>query len=419
MKKFLIVLLILLLGFGGYILYDTKTKEKIPRLETLEDVVSIDELYVYGTHLNMHGKINSDKNLEFVLYNGEFIVRKINFEDGEFNFSDKVNEGIYLDDIPRGNYFLFLRYKDTNDKGEEIYKYYSLKNDTTYKETTYYTLSNVNNKITINSEESYPTMMINVVENTDSNVYDIVLDPGHGGMDGGASRYGYKESDFTLDLAMKVKSKLEEAGLKVKLTHEEGQLTTNSKLPEYGVHGRAVIPYEVHAKYVFSIHFNSNNSASVNGLEVYTADNINYDYAKTLAKNITDASGLNYSTNKISKVMDGIYTRTFKESDIENSAKENTDKGRVPYDITTKSNYYYIIRETGGIVTGAYVDDRNEEITGNPYYNSHIGSEAYLLELGYISNKDNLDNLINNLDKYALGIANSIIPLYKKVDNNQ
>ena len=117
--------------------------------------------------------------------------------------------------------------------------------------------------------------------------------------------------------------------------------------------------------------------------------------------------------------MDGIYTRTFKESDIENSAKENTDKGRVPYDITTKSNYYYIIRETGGIVTGAYVDDRNEEITGNPYYNSNIGSEAYLLELGYISNKDNLDNLINNLDKYALGIANSIIPLYKKVDNNQ
>ena len=116
MKKFLIVLLILLLGFGGYILYDTKTKEKIPRLETLDDVVSIDELYIYGTHLNMHGKINSDKNLEFVLYNGEFIVRKINFEDGEFNFSDKVNEGIYLDDIPRGNYFLFLRYKDTNDK---------------------------------------------------------------------------------------------------------------------------------------------------------------------------------------------------------------------------------------------------------------------------------------------------------------
>ena len=77
--------------------------------------------------------------------------------------------------------------------------------------------------------------------------------------------------------------------------------------------------------------------------------------------------------DKISKVFDGIYTRTFTESEIENSSQENLDKGRVPYDITTKSNYYYIIRESGGIITGAYVDNRNEEIVGNPYINSNIG----------------------------------------------
>ena len=211
-----------------------------------------------------------------------------------------------------------------------------------------------------------------------------------------------------------IKEKLESTGMKVKLTHEVGQLSTNEKLPEYGVHGRAVVPYEVKAKYLFSIHFNSNSLASVNGLEVYTADNINYDFAKTLATNITEITGLNYSANKISKVFDGIYTRTFTESEIENSSQDNLDKGRVPYDITTKSNYYYIIRESGGIITGAYVDNRNEEIVGNPYINSNIGTEAYLLELGYISNKDDLDNLINNMDKYAEAVANSIIPLYSK-----
>ena len=232
-------------------------------------------------------------------------------------------------------------------------------------------------------------------------------------MDSGANKNGYYESELTMELADLLYEKLKETGMKVKLTREDGELTKNEKLPEYGVHGRAVIPYEVKAKYVFSIHFNSNSYSSVNGLEVYTADNINYDLAKNLVKNITETAGIGYSSNKISKVMDGIYTRTFTESEIENSSKESEEKGRVPYGITTKSNYYYIIRETGGIVTGAYVDNRNEEIKANPYVKSNVGSETYLLELGYISNNKDLDNLLNNMDKYAEGIVKSITPLYK------
>ena len=69
-----------------------------------------------------------------------------------------------------------------------------------------------------------------------------------------------------------------------------------------------------------------------------------------------------------------------------------------PYDITTNSNYYYMIRETGGIVTGAYVDNRNDKILSNPYTKSNVGTEAYLLELGYLSNKNDLNNMINNIN---------------------
>lgn len=413
MKKFLLVILILLLGFGGYLLYINKFKEKIPKLEIQEETINIDELYIYGTHLNLHGNTVQGDGLQLVLYNGEFKEISININDDEFNLSDKVNDGLYLEDIARGDYYLFLRTKETSDDDKVNYKYYALKNNTDYKETTYYTFSNTNNKIIINSEESYPTMMMHVKENTDDNVYDIVIDPGHGGMDSGANKNGYYESELTMELADLLYEKLKDTGLKVKLTRQDGELTKNEKLPEYGVHGRAVIPYEVKAKYVFSIHFNSNYYSSINGLEVYTADNINYDLAKTLVKNITEETGLQYSTNKISKVMDGIYTRTFTESEIENSRQENEDKDKVPYDITTKSNYYYIIRETGGIITGAYVDNRNEEIKANPYVKSNVGSETYLLELGYISNNTDLDNLLNNMDKYAEGIVKSITPLYK------
>ena len=413
MKKFLLVILVLLLGFGGYLLYTNKFKEKVPKLEIQEETINIDELYIYGTHLNLHGNTVHGDGLQLVLYNGEFKEISININDDEFNLSDKVNDGLYLEDIARGDYYLFLRTKETSDDDKVNYKYYALKNNTDYKETTYYTFSSTNNKIIINSEESYPTMMMHVKENTDDNVYDIVIDPGHGGMDSGANKNGYYESELTMELADLLYEKLKETGMKVKLTREDGELTKNEKLTEYGVHGRAVIPYEVKAKYVFSIHFNSNSYSSVNGLEVYTADNINYDLAKNLVKNITETAGIGYSSNKISKVMDGIYTRTFTESEIENSSKESEEKGRVPYGITTKSNYYYIIRETGGIVTGAYVDNRNEEIKANPYVKSNVGSETYLLELGYISNNKDLDNLLNNMDKYAEGIVKSITPLYK------
>ena len=413
MKKFLLVILVLLLGFGGYLLYTNKFKEKVPKLEIQEETINIDELYIYGTHLNLHGNTVHGDGLQLVLYNGEFKEISININDDEFNLSDKVNDGLYLEDIARGDYYLFLRTKETSDDDKVNYKYYALKNNTDYKETTYYTFSSTNNKIIINSEESYPTMMMHVKENTDDNVYDIVIDPGHGGMDSGANKNGYYESELTMELADLLYEKLKETGMKVKLTREDGELTKNEKLPEYGVHGRAVIPYEVKAKYVFSIHFNSNSYSSVNGLEVYTADNINYDLAKNLVKNITETAGIGYSSNKISKVMDGIYTRTFTESEIENSSKESEEKGRVPYGITTKSNYYYIIRETGGIVTGAYVDNRNEEIKANPYVKSNVGSETYLLELGYISNNKDIDNLLNNMDKYAEGIVKSITPLYK------
>lgn len=414
MKKFLVLIGILVLIFSGFVIYDTygkNIKEEIPMLTIEEEKVSINELYVYGTHLNIKGNYNFTDSTELVFYNGEFITFNINSLDGKFNLSELINGGIYLDDIPKGKYYLFLRTKYMEEDVEK-YKYYALENNTEYEVTNYYTMSNYNKKIIINNEESYPTMMINIIDNNDDNIYDIVIDPGHGGMDGGASKNGYKETDFTMDISTKIKKELEEYGFKVKLTHNDGQLSSNEKLKEYGVHGRAVVPREVNAKYLFSIHINSSNSSSVNGLEVYTAKNINYDFANILVDNITKTTGLGYSNNKINKVADGIYSRNFTQQNIDSSMKEYQEKELIPYEITTNSNYYYMIRETGGIVTGAYVDDRNDKILGNPYVKSNVGTESYILELGYISNKDNLDNIINNIDNYSQSIATSIKYLY-------
>ena len=78
-----------------------------------------------------------------------------------------------------------------------------------------------------------------------------------------------------------------------------------------------------------------------------------------------------------------------------------------PYDVTTKSNYYFMIRETGGIVTGAYVDDRNDSIEANPYVKSNVATESYLFELGYLSNINDLNNIKDNMDKFTNAIADT------------
>lgn len=406
MKKKIIwiILLITILGGSGYYYFKNIY---IPKLTIEDEKININNLYIYGTHLNLEGKVNNKDNLKLVLYNGDFKEINTNYEDDNFNLSRYINDGLYLDNIPRGKYYMFMR-----SGNEDDYKYYALNNTTEYPNTTYYTSSKINNKIVIQNEESYPTMIMNVEKNKDDNIYDVVIDPGHGGMDSGALNNKYRESSFTMDIALGIKKKLENSGLKVKLTREKDQLGKDELLEEYGPSGRAVIPHNVHAKYLFSIHINSNPYRQANGLEIYTAKNINYDFAKTLTKNIIRSTGLNYSTNRNYKIFNGIYSRNFSNNDIIESRKEKKNKNLQPYDISKDSNYFYIIRETGGIVTGAFVDDRNKKILGNPYVKTNVGIESYLLELGFISNNSDLKKLINNPNSYIDSISNSIIDLY-------
>lgn len=407
MKKFVYLLFIIFLFICGYIIYDKFINVGIPKLTVEDEKINIDNIYIYGTHLNFSGNLVDEEKLDLVLYSGNFDAYDINIKEDIFNLSDKVNDGIYLEDIDVGFYYLFLRSNTKDKEGNDKYKYYTLNNTTEYKNMVYYTFSKTSNKIVIDSDNEYHTLTLNVSKNKDKNIYDIVVDPGHGGIDSGASKNGYNEADLTMKIALNLKKKLEHSGFSVKLTREEGQLSKNEKLNDYGIHGRAVISSEVKAKYVFSIHLNSNNSSYVHGIELYTADNINYDFIRDMAKNIHNMANVDYSTSKINKKFDGVYTRIFTNKDIENSKKDFSDRGLKPYDVTTKSNYYFMIRETGGIITGAYVDDRNEKIGENPYYKSNIGAEAYLLELGYLSNANETKNIVNNIDTYTDAIVKS------------
>ena len=359
-------------------------------LSKIDDSINVNEFYIYGTHLNIKLENNLNKPVLILKSVNQTRTYKLVLKDDFYTLSLKLNEGIDLEKLSGDKFYIIIKDND---------KYYNLVNNTNYNNLTYYSISS--KKIDLSFNKS---MILNVKhKNKPNNVYDIVIDAGHGGADPGASSFGYNESDLTLEYSKKIKSNLEKLGYKVKLTRD-----SDISLKNYGNNSRTSIPYDVKCKYLFSIHFNSSESyVSNNGFEIYVPNNINYDLAEQIVKGVKSID-FNSSTNNAFKVKDGIYLRNLSKTDISNMRNEAINNGYKMYNVDTNTPYLYMIRETGGYMTNAYMDGRNTRYSKNNYYNSNIGSESYLLELGFINNKKDLNFILNNKDKYSKSIASSI-----------
>ena len=405
MKKLkLIFIFILLIIIFAITFYFYKNKEMNDFLNNIEEEkINVNKYYVYGNHLNIEGSLNKEfsnvKNIKLLLKsNLEEIEYDINYNiDSDFSFYIRqyINNGINIENLNNNKFYILLKFIYKNNDIE----YYGLKNNTDYNNTIYYTITNYKKNINFDN-----IMNIDSKINNDNEIYDIVIDAGHGGNDPGAINGKYYESNLTLDYALSLKDDLENLGYKVKLTRE-----SDTTLSTYGTNSRTSIPYESKAKYLFSIHFNSNEFyINYGGIEIYTPNNMNLDFATTLAKNIVDNTSLGYSTNNGFKEKDGIYIRTMSNADIENIKNEARENNFEPYNVTTSTPYLYMLRETGGIITNAYMDGRNKKYSKNEYYNSNIAPESYLLELGYLNNSNDLNIIINEKDKYTSVIAKTI-----------
>ena len=188
----------------------------------------------------------------------------------------------------------------------------------------------------------------------------------------------------------------------------------------YGEDGRAVAPYKTHAKLFLSVHLNyTEKDNSVGGVEIYTANHMNLTMAKEFADSVKNTVKVNYSQNNINKVLDGVYVRTYTEAEVKEAIDYAKEIGYEPYaTISTDTPYYFAVRETGGIMTGAYTDGRNKEVGDNPYHNSNIAAESYLLELGFINCPNDAKNIKTNTNSYVEAITNVVVNNYGKVEEN-
>ena len=405
-KKFLIFIFLIIIGVFVYFKYFKVNENIYTLLDDVNDYAIVDKYYIYGTHMNISGSIDvsdySDIKLVFKSLKNE-LSYDLNYSKGRFYVSDFINDGIYLDDIPIDEYLVFIKVSF----GDDV-RYYSLKNDTDYNDISYYTFTHdgKNNLIDINfsNKVSKDYLFVSVKnKKLPDKYYDVVIDPGHGGDDPGSSYASHNEADINLEIALKLKRKFDSVGIKSILTRVDDTYPNS-----YGTNSRTSLPYDVKAKYFISIHLNSSDvKMRYGGVEVYAPNNCKLDFASSLASNIVNSVDTTYSKNQAFKVSTGVYVKTFTTDEIASSVKEAKEKGYNPYPITTDTNYYFMIRETGGFMTGAYVDGRNKSIGKNSYYKSNVGAEAYLLELGYINYWPDLNNLVDNQDDYVNGIVNA------------
>lgn len=131
-------------------------------------------------------------------------------------------------------------------------------------------------------------------------MYDVVIDPGHGGSDVGAVNGRYMESEIALDCALELKTQLEKIGLKVLLTRDGTE--SEEEYTMYNIYdedGRVTMANESHAKVLISLHLNSNLSDNVDGgVEIYASSNSDLTLAKKLADDIVETAKTEYSTNQ-------------------------------------------------------------------------------------------------------------------------
>ena len=272
-KRIILALLLLLIiagiAFGIYAFTYSETGMKSIFGKVQEKNANLTEFIINGTHLNLKGEINEktpelkNVNLVFATLDGEDEKIKLKFEEeGKITFSttDLLNEGIDLETIKINKHYMLIEL----EYGKKETKYYSIQNATEYGDAVYYTITKngTNNKIDIKfseyktEEQNTKYMLIEAKHaKLPKDVYDVVVDAGHGGADNGAEYNGYYEANLTLEYANMIKKELEKLGLKVQITRDGTEdKETFGVYSVYDENGRVNIVGKSKAKYVFSVH---------------------------------------------------------------------------------------------------------------------------------------------------------------------
>jgi len=148
---------------------------------------------------------------------------------------------------------------------------------------------------------------------TTNSIYEnnvIYIDPGHGGSDGGAVGIdGVYEKDIVLEISLKLKRYLNEAGYNVLLTRDgdyDLALDTSKNKKRDDIHSRVKLINDSNCLLYVSIHANKFSSSKIYGSQVFYKSKD--DDSKMLSEEIQDSlKSILQNTKREAKSIDGKY----------------------------------------------------------------------------------------------------------------
>lgn len=364
-----------------------------------DQIYEISDYFFYGENLVFtNEKYTLDKSDD--LFGKTILLRNLcNDKKMLFQLTQSIDQQIDLGEIENGFYEIYVvnnlqEYRLTSKEIIEDVFHTITRNESSKKVEII-----AKNNYLGDKELKHNYVYLNVTNDViQQDSYDILIDPFGGNNDDGYGiRWGYQinglsENDEMYKAALILKEKLEKYGFNVGITKNEMAQQINT----IGENGRAHIGYNKNAKLFVNLQFNGSNYSSTNGIEIthslYSSSTLSNQIIHDLEKNV----GLKGSMLYPGTIQNGVY-----------SSKTFGDDKTTPFDMNS------VIRETGGIATGAGL--MNESMRSKDAFatNNKRGMQSLMIRLIYVTNPLDYKLWVDDKESIMNSIADSIATYYQ------
>jgi len=338
------------------------------------------------------------------------VLEKTNYEN-TITKNKFTDNGIYFEGYIKnseGNYFISL-------KGDNTYNYEINKSGNNY--TVNISLSEVENgtyKVYINDNEllfnkmaiierllrakvkdklvtfNYDNDEVSITIANFTYVYDVLIDPGHGGYDTGATNQYITEKEMNLEVSLYERCRYLAHGLSVYMTRSSDTYGSGygpSSLSNLQRRAYEIAYYGAISKIVYSNHHNSINNNYFNGYELLLSGSLTDEQLSSELNIVSKFNDIYPNLDNHLRVYAMDYDTESKHSKLNGQVydfKDNYAVNRIPYQI---ANIKSVIYESSYL---SNKDDFNWYYTLNNWLKvSEAKIEVYVNSLGISYNSDN------------------------------
>lgn len=209
----------------------------------------------------------------------------------------------------------------------------------------------------------------------------VVIDPGHGGHDSGATRDHGKESDIVLKISEHLKRLLDQdPEFKTRMTRTGDEFVPLTRRAEFANSAKADL--------FLSVHVNSSPDVRAKGLEVYIQNQLPPDEESMYLANIEHEGHVADDRNFVRNELEGIPDAERSPSEVQNILKDMVRSHRIRQSAVFSKNIYFQWQ-------GAK-KSRSHSILQTPFFVvSNVNMPSALVELGFVSNPDDASQLMH------------------------